>query len=348
MADEAHKWTDGEIERLEKRFMTMYRQASKEMGQKVEKLMEGYDEQRREWLKMVRTGEKTQQEYKEWLRSLSTRHRYVSGMADTLARDATRTNELARDAINDALPRVFTENANRAAFSIEKQLGWDTHSFDLVDESTVRRLMAMPDVGQILKEVTTDESIVDPPLVTMRKLGFKEAKDVRWNRQKFNAAITQGILQGESIPNVAKRLKRVLNMGRGMAVRAARTAITSAENAGRVDSYKRAKDIGIELEQQWVATLDERTRESHRHLDGEHVAVGKKFSNGLEFPGDPEGRPEEVWNCRCTLVAWFPGIEQEDPERWSRLPDGMTYEEWKSGKLGGPVGRNRARRGGNG
>ena len=72
---------------------------------------------------------------------------------------------------------------------------------------------------------------------------------------------------------------------------------TGAENAGRVDSYIRAENMGIEMEQQWMATLDNRTRESHRHLDGEHRPVGKKFSNGCRFPGDPEAPAGEIWNC---------------------------------------------------
>jgi hypothetical protein len=38
-------------------------------------------------------------------------------------------------------------------------------------------------------------------------------------------------------------------------------------------------------------------------------------------------------NCRCTLIAWFPedGEESMD-DRWSDLPAGMTYEQWKASK----------------
>lgn len=51
---------------------------------------------------------------------------------------------------------------------------------------------------------------------------------------------------------------------------------------------------------QWDAALDSRTRDSHARLDGEIRELDEKFSNGLMFPGDPSGRPEEVINCRCT------------------------------------------------
>ena len=338
MADQAHEWTDEQINRLHRRLAREYSQAAMEMRTKLNSYLEDYGYANQSWKDAVRSGEATKEQYRQWLKSQSVRRDYLADMCDTLARDATRTNQLAADMINDELPRVYAENANYAAYGIESHLGRNTHEFDLVDQSTVRRLMGMTDDGQVIKEVTTDKSIVNPPLVTMRKLNLDEAKDVRWNRQKFNAALTQSILQGESIPNTAKRMARVLNMGQNMAVRAARTAMTSAENAGRVDSYQRAKRLGIDLEQEWLATLDERTRHSHRELDGQHVPVGEKFKvpssgNELEFPADPTADPSEVWNCRCTLVAWFPedGVESA-ANRFSRLPKDMTYDDWKAGK----------------
>jgi SPP1 gp7 family putative phage head morphogenesis protein len=268
---------------------------------------------------------------------MSANRVFIRGLAQTLAEDATRADRLARDMINDEIPRVYAENANRAAYGIEKAIGYDTHSFDLYDQSTIRRLMGLTEHDQIIHEVIP----VGPPRPELQSLrvNLDAVKDVEWNRKRFTSAITQSILQGESIPNVAKRLKTVLKMDEGMAVRAARTAMTSAENAGRVDSYKRAQRIGIKLEQQWMATIDERTRYSHRELDGQHVPVGAKFvvkSSGheLRFPGDPSAHPSESYCCRCTLVAWSPEIEAESAsvERFTRLPKGTTYKEWVSGK----------------
>ena len=78
--------------------------------------------------------------------------------------------------------------------------------------------------------------------------------------------------------------------------------------------------------------MDGRTRSSHRQLDGEKVEVGEKFSNGCRYPGDPEAPYAETCNCRCTLIAAVDGVDYSDGKRWSRLPEGMTYEEWKAGK----------------
>ncbi len=340
MADQAHEWTDEQIEALERKFAKVYAQAEKEMRQKLSKYLSDYDEKNSKWKADMASGKATRDQYDAWLKSQASRRGYLSSMVNTLATDAVNANKRASELINDAMPQVYAENANYAAYDIESGLGYNTHAFDLYDQDTIRRIMRMNESDQIIKEVIS-EGVPIPPMQSLR-VNPDEAKDVRWNRQKFNSAITQSILQGESIPHTSKRLMEVLNMDRRMAVRAARTAMTSAENAGRVDSYERAKRAGIDIEQQWMATHDERTRFSHRELDGQHVAVGGFFkvpSNGhkLRFPADPTAHPSEVWNCRCTLVAWSEEMEAEDPEQWSKIPDSLSYDEWKAGMTTGQL-----------
>lgn len=319
--DEAHEWTEQEIERLTRDLEREYNQAAKEMRDKLAKMLADFDEENGKWKERLASGSATQKEYEAWLETRAMDKEFVSNMADTLAQDAVNADKRAMELVNNAIPTVYAENANRAAFDIDSRLGQD-HSFDLYDQSTVRRLIANPEADLL--------PIQQPPIPNPK---IDARKDRPWNKRKFSSAITQSILQGESIPNTAKRLQTVLKMDENAAVRAARTAMTGAENAGRVDSYRRAKAIGIDLEQEWMATLDMRTRHSHRELDGQHVPVGEKFKVDdieLEFPADPTAPPEYVYNCRCTLVAWFPDLDED--ERWSKLPSGMTYDEWKNGK----------------
>jgi SPP1 gp7 family putative phage head morphogenesis protein len=128
--------------------------------------------------------------------------------------------------------------------------------------------------------------------------------------KKINAETLQGILQGESMDKIAKRLRNVQEMNKTQAIRSARTLVTGAENKGRLDSHKRAEEDGIILEEKWVATKDGRTRHSHAMLNGETKKTNETFSNGLEYPGDPSGRPEEVYNCRCTMTAKVLGFKK--------------------------------------
>ena len=245
---------------------------------------------------------------------------WMNDMVATLSGDVSKVNQKAMDALDGYAANIYAENANRAAYGIEGATR-GIASFALVDEYTARNLM-MKD-GDLLPRLD-------------------KRRDVRWNRQKFQSAITQGILQGESIDDISKRVQSVVGMNERAARRAARTATTGAENAGRVSSYERAKDMGIEVMQEWLATLDSKTRGSHRELDGQRIKVGQKFVNGCRYPGDPEGPAHEVYNCRCTLVAYIPGINYDDWRKDEKI-DGMSYEEWKSSKQnpGGESWRDR-------
>ena len=118
-------------------------------------------------------------------------------------------------------------------------------------------------------------------------------------------------MQGESIPDISKRLTHVTEMNLTSAIRNARTATTSAENRGRMDSYHRAQDMGVQIVKVWMATNDERTREEHLELDGQEREIDEPFENSIGkimYPGDPDADPANVYNCRCTLVTRVVGF----------------------------------------
>ena len=129
-------------------------------------------------------------------------------------------------------------------------------------------------------------------------------------------------------------------MNKSSAIRTARTAVTGAQNAGRMDSYVAAEKMGIKVRKEWLATIDGRTRHSHAMLDGKVVDKDKKFGNGCMFPGDPNGPPWEVYNCRCTLIAAVDGVDTSNAKRRVRNPEtgknelvsDMTYSEWAGWK----------------
>jgi SPP1 gp7 family putative phage head morphogenesis protein len=149
----------------------------------------------------------------------------------------------------------------------------------------------------------------------------------------------QGILQGDSIPELAKRLAtNVSDSNYKAAVRNARTMATSAQNAGRYGSYRRAKGMGIDLTIEWAAVLDNRTRHSHRQMHGQRREVDEPFTitdGGRTFnimwPADcnssQSNAPQrEIWNCRCTLLSWVKGFEhdmQTDSDKMN-----MSFDEW--------------------
>lgn len=264
--------------------------------------------------KQVEAGELDIEEYKRWRRTQMLTGRNAYAMADVIATDLDNVNLITASVINGYMPEVYAVNANWTEFTIEKALQVDT-SFTLFDEATVERLVR-------------DK----PDLLPKAKIDIP--KDKRWNKELVNSAVTQGILQGETIDEIAVRLAEVTDMNKNSAVRNATTMTTSAQNGGRIDTYKRAQDMGISVRKRWIATLDGHTRPTHRICDGEIRETGNPFSNGLEFPGDPNGAPAEVYNCRCRVVAVVDKQRTElsdrntkELERWD-----MTYEQWKEAK----------------
>jgi len=241
-------------------------------------------------------------------------------LRDELAERYTRANETAAAYTNDVTPGIYSLNRNYAAYTIERAAG--EVGFTLWDEQTVRRLIV-------------ERPGLMPYYPPARAI--KRGIDLAWGKKIITRQVTLGIMQGESVGRIAGRLQaRIPEMERASAVRTARTAVTGAQNAGRMDTYAAAEKMGIRLRREWLATLDNRTRHSHARLDGEVREMGEKFSNSLMFPGDPNGRPEEVYNCRCTLVVRLEGVSGSDAlrrDRYGVLPD-MTFAQWERHKRG--------------
>ena len=310
--DYGHHDADKALYTLMTRLVKNYRQASLDLAEKLVKYLERFEKEDEVMRARYDAGEITHEEYMKWRARKLAGTKQWRDMREQLASDLTRRNEIAASMIDDTLPGVYAENHNYGTYEAEHGSGIDT-TYTMYDRFTVARLA---------KE---QEDLLPKPRVNI-------PRDQRWNRQRIQSSVMQGILTGESMDGIARRFQSFVGMSGKAAIRNARTAVTGAENAGRIDSYKRAESMGIRMVQVWMATLDGRTRDSHRHLDGEKRPVGEKFSNGCRYPGDPNGRPEEVYNCRCTLVAEVEGSDPYDAsdltQRNSRLFD-MSYEEWK-------------------
>ena len=312
MSDQAHDYADRKIAEFQAEVWEVYQQAQADAQEALAKFLKRFEKEDTKRRELVEKGEMTKAEYRSWRQGQILRSRQLSSTLDQVSQAMTEANQVAMAALAGKLPEVYAENANYSAFWMCKETGLAV-SFDLVDPDTVQHML------------TAGEALFVAP-------GVNVAKDKLWNRKLMASQLTQGVLLGESISKMARRVQRVTGSNYATAVRTARTAVTGAENAGRVHSYKRAKEMGIKLEKEWVATLDGRTRHSHRQLDGQKIPNedGAKFDNGCRYPGDPQGRYDEICNCRCTLVAAIEGVDTSDAERWSRLPEGMTYEEWKN------------------
>lgn len=318
--DRGQKETEAILKQIEKRINQEYKQAIDEIEDQLSDYLRRFEIKDKKWQEWVESGYKTEDQYKKWRMQQMAVGQKWSEQKEQIAYELAHVNETAKSLAKMAAPEIFAENANYSTFKIEKDAKIDT-GFTLYSRESVAELIAndpevLPPVG---KKVARDIAM---------------GKAVKWNRQQLQSVMMQGILQGDSIPKLATRLANTVgDRDRKAAIRNARTMATAAQNAGREQSYKNAQAKGIELEQMWIATLDSRTRHSHRWLDGERKPVGEPFSNGCRYPADPEGAPAEIYNCRCTLRAVVKGLERRSGQfRDTSAMDGMTYDEWRDAK----------------
>lgn len=285
MADKAHSATDRKLAEMEKHLSAIYDEAQKDIEKKAAEYFAQFERLDAQKRKMVAEGKMTEEAYKQWRRGKIMSGKHWTNLKAQLAEEYANVNRTALAYVNGELPEVYSLNYNDIGTSLDDQV--NGYSFELVDAHTVKNL------------ATSDQTLLPYKYLD-------GVKDTRWNTQKVNAAVLQGILQGESIPNLAKRLQSVTNMNKVSAIRNARTAVTGAECKGRQDSYEKAEKDGIHLKREWISAIDGRTRHAHRMLDGQLADVDKPFKSELGpimFPCDPSADPANVYNCRCTIAA---------------------------------------------
>ena len=331
--DVAHKETDAIIEKVEKKVKREYAQAQKEIEKKANAYFIAFAEKDKKKLELVRAGQMSQEAYAKWRTQQLLVGKRWQDMSASLSKDLSNARNISASIVKGYMPEVYATNFNFSTFEIEAGTGIDT-SFTLYDRQTVERLLR--DNPQMLPDPS--EAIKDK---------IKQKKIERWSRQKMTSAVTQAILQGESIDKLAKRLRSVTSMDAASSIRNARTMMTNAQSAGRYDGYRRAKEMGVQFKVMWIATLDDRTRHEHRMLDGQMQEVDEPFVvDGVEimYPADYGGKdykvpPDMIYNCRCTIGAAVKGTKLYDEGIGAAnrvVGTGQTYEEWKNAKAKQP------------
>lgn len=219
--------------------------------------------------------------------------RYKEMVKDT-TKKMSEANAIAAAYTNNQLPSFYEQSFNSEKIPEAIDLGYD---FTQVDEATVARRIKDGDIQLPAKKI-------DIP------------KDERWNTKQINANVLQGIIQGESMDKIAKRLEPIMDNNKNSAIRNARTLVNGAENQGRLDRYEDMEQQGIVLKKVWIATGDDRTRDWHLEMDGQEVDIDEPFVDGngneLMYPCDPSAEPETVYNCRCSMRSYVVGFKSKD------------------------------------
>lgn len=310
-----------EIAKTEKKIKSVYEQASKDIEYKLNEFYMKHAAKSDIKQEQLKDGKITVDEYQSWMDGQIFQAQQWQAKKSQIAEVLYDANTIAMKMVNGQKGNLFAAGANYQAYELENGKGVN-FGFGVYDSATVANLIKN-----------------EPTLLPIEDV--KKHKDMAWNQKKITRQVTQGIIQGEGLDQIAKRIATEVPVQDWKEMRThARTALTGAQNMGRYQRLMEAKEMGLDVYKEWMATLDGRTRDSHRHMDGEKQKVGDiwhpfKFSNQCRFPGDPQGPPRETYNCRCTLVGDIEGFEEEY-ERYDNI-DGvpiknMTYDEWAKAK----------------
>lgn len=112
-------------------------------------------------------------------------------------------------------------------------------------------------------------------------------------REHIEAAIREGIDEGLSVPDVARKVREAGEEYAGY--RSELISRTELHRAAIESSEIRAKNSGVVSGRTWLSASDERVRDTHRALNGVTVGLDEPFPGGIRSPA------EEI-NCRCSLL----------------------------------------------
>ena len=309
-SDRAHRRTDKKLAELEKRIASVYRQAAEEMQGKVDAYFQSFAKRDAKQKALIGTTvngkEYTEQDYKQWRLAQIGRGKRLEALRDKLAERMTLANEVTAAYINGDMAKIYAMNRAYIIKDVRKQADGmlDGVDFALWDERTVKRLLVeQPDLMPYYPKARA----------------VKRGIDLDYGKRKITEYVTQGILQGESIDKMARKIMdNIETMERESAVRAARTAITAAENAGRQAGREELESKGVIVKKRWIAMDDHRSRihngvKIHVEADGRIVMNDMPFEVGgeyLMFPGDQSHGASgwNIYNCRCTATAEIAGF----------------------------------------
>ena len=191
------------------------------------------------------------------------------------------------------------------------------------------------DQAQVVDAVQTDSKI-------STNLYTRLGEDVSYLKKSIRAELSRGIANGSTWTEMAAHIAHGMNSpfhkAMNKAMRISRTEGHRIQNRAQMDMLNKAKENGADVVKQWISTLDDRTRESHKILDGQIREIEDYFEvNGhkAKYPGGFGVTSEDI-HCRCCMgqrAKW--NLDQDeldtlqDRASYFDLDKSKDFEEFK-------------------
>lgn len=189
--------------------------------------------------------------------------------------------------------------------------------FNSKEQNQKLKLMSTPHINTAItsglalgaKETNSaiDFTLYNPNILRMTeaRANFVAEKINESTASLLQNALDEGIKNGESISDIAKRIDNIYSFSEDFrSKRIAQTEIIGATNQGQLKAYDEA---GVK-QKKWLTAGDERVRDSHLAMNGQVVDLHQSFTSGLgakmQYPGDRSSGVDasEIVNCRCTVI----------------------------------------------
>ncbi len=234
----------------------------------------------------------------------------LSKLERDILKDVMKLSDDDGKLLRETLTEVYNTSYYRTAWALESEtrarLGYSA-----VDLKTVQLSIQNPFTGLTLNERLERHR-------TNLIYGLKEE-------------LTRGFVNGDTYPQISRRVKDLLEGDAGKAIRIVRTESTRIYNEAQFHSIEHAEEQGLVMTKTWSSALDDRTRESHEMLDGVTLPVDEPFvidgDEGM-FPGD-FSEAKNVINCRCTVEYNVVAINKPTHDELGDL----SFDDWMSDRL---------------
>jgi len=243
--------------------------------------------------------------YEETLKKLSARA-YVTKLQElqnNLNSEITLLTGEQQVKLTQTLGDSYLQGYFKSVYALQKGIGFG-YSFTVPNNQDVKKVLQTPWNGNNYS----------------KSIWNNKAKLTNW----LNTDLPRHFAAGNSVQQMSNDLVNKVETNYKNAVRLVRTEVNYITNQSTMDAYEEQNVDRYQI----LATLDSRTSEICRDLDGKIVDV-KDRQVAVNMP------PFHV-NCRTTTIPYFEDEEWEDLERVARddkgnnytVPANMTYNEW--------------------
>lgn len=199
---------------------------------------------------------------------------------------------LLRDSVN-SVSELAIEQIGREMMLLPPSLRPALGAFTMLDTATIETMIPV-----VMEEVTGLTTLI---------------------RAQLRRELQNGLIQGESFPNLVRRLMAATPTGEGPAVwangqlsaeRMTRRTVVTANNMQKQRQLEKVNATGTKVRKQWIASVGPKTTPTCLHLHGQIQDVDKPFDVAYEprFAREMLSPPAH-WFCRSAIAMWHESFE---------------------------------------